>query len=158
MLWFKKKTTIEDFCSGIAREKLPKAVQFFDKENERAHAALTIDDTQLLEVGAGMCLFFLGKYFPDTDPNNLKIMSRAFKHMEKLLPSLKANPKQAYHWWKAYTDTLIFQENEPRLKIACRLTWEKLMPNKAYRENSPLRTFGYYLEMEISGIDKLRIA
>jgi hypothetical protein len=157
MSWFRKKITVEDFVSDVVREKLPMAVQFFDKENNRAHHTVPIQDQDLLTVGAGMVLFFMGKFLPDSNPENLKLMSRAYRHMEKLLPSLDITPQAAYRWWKAYTDTLIFQENEARLKIACRLTWEKLIPNKPYREASPLRSFGYYLEMEVEALAKARI-
>jgi len=157
MLWFKKKVKIEDYVTGLIQEKLPRAVQFFDKENDRAHHPLNIEDAKLLEIGAGMTLFFLGKYFPDTEKANLAIMSRAYKQIEKLLPEMNAKPKEAYAWWKAFTDGLIFQENEARLRIACRLVWEKLIPDKAYREASPLKTFGYFLEMEIDGADKLAL-
>lgn len=157
MLWFKKKVKIEDFVSEFIPQKLPRAVQFFDKENARAHHPLNIDDRKLLEIGAGMSLFFLGKYFPDTEKKNLDMMSRAFKQVEKTLPSLEANPKEAYAWWKAFTDGLIFQQNEARLRIACRLVWEKIIHEKAYRESSPLKTFGYFLEMEIEGVSKMNI-
>ncbi len=157
MLWFKKKIKIEDYVTELVQEKLPRAVQFFDRENERAHQSLKIDDTRLLEIGAGMALFFLGKYFPDNEKENLAIMSRAYKQMEKLLPAMNAKPKEAYAWWKAFTDGLIFQENEQRLRIACRLVWEKILHEKAYREASPLKTFGYFLEMEIEGAEKLNL-
>ncbi len=157
MLWFKKKVKIEDYVTELVQEKLPRAVQFFDRENERAHQSLKIDDTRLLEIGAGMALFFLGKYFPDNEKENLAIMSRAYKQMEKLLPAMNAKPKEAYAWWKAFTDGLIFQENEQRLRIACRLVWEKILHEKAYREASPLKTFGYFLEMEIEGAEKLNL-
>ena len=157
MLWFKKKVKVEEYVTGLVQEKLPRAVQFFDKENERAHHPLNIDDTKLVEIGAGMALFFLGKYFPDTEKQNLALMSRAYKQMEKLLPAMNAKPKEAYAWWKAFTDGLIFQENEARLRIACRLVWEKLMTGKAYREASPLKTFGYFLEMEIDSVDTLTL-
>ena len=157
MLWFKQKVKIEDYVSGLLKDKLPRAVQFFDKENDRAHHPLNIPEKKLIEVGAGMVLFFLGKFFPDTEKENLQLMSRAYKQVEKLLPEMSADPKEAYNWWKAFTDGLIFQEKEARLRIACRLTWEKLIQNKAYREASPLRTFGYFLEMEVEGVDKIKI-
>lgn len=158
MFWFKKKKMkVEEYVAGLVRDKLPHAVQFFDKENDRSHHPLKIADTKLLEIGAGMSLFFLGKYFPDSEKENLALMSRAYKQMEKMLPDMNAKPKEAYAWWKAFTDGLIFQENEPRLRIACRLVWEKLIPDKAYREASPLKTFGYFLEMEIDGVEKLNL-
>lgn len=157
MLWFKKKMKIEEYVTDLVQNKVPRAVQFFDKENARSHHPLKLDDKRLVEIGAGMALFFLGKYFPDTEKGNLALMSRAYKQTEKLLPELNARPKEAYAWWKAFTDGLIFQENEARLRIACRLVWEKLMPEKAYREASPLKTFGYFLEMEIEGAEKLNL-
>lgn len=154
MLWFKKKTPVESYMQVLVTEKLPKAVQFFDKENDRAHQSLNLDDTTLLEVGAGMALFFMGKFFPDTEKANLAMMSRAYKAVDKLLPTLNAKPKEAHKWWKAYTDGLIFKEKEPRLSIACRITWEKLIPDQAYRDASPLKMFAYVLETEIEGIQK----
>lgn len=154
MLWFKKKIPVEVFMQGLIQEKLPKAVQFFDKENDRAHQPLNVEDTMLLEVGAGMALFFMGKFFPDTEKENLAVMSRAYKAAEKCLPSLGAKPKEAHKWWKAYTDGLIFKEKEPRLSIACRLTWEKLIPNQAYRDSSPLKMFAYILETDVESIRK----
>lgn len=157
MLWFKKKVPVETFMHGLVQEKLPKAVQFFDNENDRAHQPINVDDTTLLEVGVGMALFFMGKFFPDTDKTNLAIMSRAFKTAEKLLPAMNATPKEAHKWWKAYTDGLIFNEKEPRLKIACRLTWDKILPDQKYREASPLRMFAYVIETEVDSIQKLNI-
>lgn len=157
MLWFKKKVKIEDYVTGLIQDKLPRAVQFFDRENARAHHPLNLDDVKLVEIGAGMTLFFLGKYLPDTEKANLALMSRAYKQIEKLLPEMNGKPKEAYAWWKAFTDGLIFQENEARLRIACRLVWEKLIPEKAYRDASPLKTFGYFLEMEIEGTDKINL-
>lgn len=157
MLWFKKKMSIEDFVEGIIRDKLPRAVAFFNKENERSHLALAVNDRKLREIGAGMVLFFMGKYYPDTDKKNLELMSRAYRQIEKTLPAMDANPKETFAWWKAYTDGLIFQENEARLRIACRITWEKL-ESKPFRETSPLRTFGYFLEMEVQALDKMALA
>ena len=158
MLWFKKnKVRIEDHVRGLVENALPKAVAFFTKENKHSHSPLNINHTQLQEVGAGMILFYLGNFFPDTNPENLTVMSRAFKEIERVLPGLGAAPKAAHVWWKAYTDGLIFQENEPRLKIACRITWEKLIPDRAHREASPLRTFAYFLEMEVESTAKLNI-
>ena len=158
MLWFKKKMPIEDFIQRFITEKLPRAVQFFDKENERAHSPVSIPDDKLLEIGAGMALFFLSQYFPDTDKANLKIMARAFKTVEKELPNLNAKPKEAHIWWKAFTDGLIFQENEARLRIACRIVWEKLIPNKPFRENSPLKAFGYFVEVEMQAARKANVS
>jgi hypothetical protein len=157
MLWFKKAKPVEAFVQGMVKEKLPRAVQFFDRENDRAHHALNIEDQKLLEIGAGMILFFLGKYYPDKDKKNLALMSRAYKEIEKTLPALKADPKEAYAWWKAFTDGLIFQENEERLRIASRLVWEKLITSKPYREASPLKTFGYFLEMEVQSAEKITL-
>ncbi len=157
VLWFKKKLPVETFMQGLVKEKLPKAVQFFDKENDRAHQPLNVNDTTLLEVGVGMALFYMGKFFPDSDKANLAIMSRAYKAAEKLLPTMNAKPKEAHKWWKAYTDGLIFNEKEPRLKIACRLTWEKLISNQAYRESSPLKMFAYVIETEVETISKLNL-
>ncbi len=157
MLWFKKTTPVEAFVQQLIKDKLPRAVQFFDRENERAHTSLNVEDQKLLEIGGGMILFFLGRYFPDKDKKNLAIMSRAYKEIERVLPAQNARPKEAYAWWKAFTDGLIFQENEPRLRIACRLAWEKVITSKPYRETSPLKTFGYFLEMEVQSIEKLNI-
>ncbi len=157
MLWFKKKVRVEDHVGALIKDKLPQAAGFFDKENKHAHYKLEIERSTLIAVGAGMTLFFLGKFLPDTEAANLKIMSRAYKEVERRLPALNANPKDAYTWWKAYTDGLIFQEDQPRLKIACRLTWEKLLPDKSYREASPLRTFAYFLEMEVEGAQKVHL-
>ena len=157
MLWFKKKTPVEAYMQVLIQEKLPNAVKFFDKENDRAHSPLKINDTALLEVGAGMALFFMGKFFPDSDKNNLQLMSRAYKTVEQKLPTLQAKPKEAHKWWKAYTDGLIFKEKEPRLSIACRLTWEKLIPEQAYREQSPLKMFAYVIETEIATLDKITL-
>lgn len=157
MLWFKKKVRIEDHVAGLIQNKLPHAVAFFEKENKQSHQRLDIGAAPLREVGAGMTLFFLGKFFPDTEKANLALMSRAYKEVERQLPAQEASPKEAFNWWKAFTDGLIFQEDQPRLKIACRLTWEKLIPGKAYREASPLRTFAYFLEMEVEGTSKLNI-
>lgn len=157
-MWsFKKKQPVEQFVHALIEQKLPRAVQFFDRENEHSHHPIQLDDRQLLEIGGGMCLFFLGKYFPDTNPANLKVMSRAYKELERILPDLNARPKEAYAWWKAFTDGLIFQEKEARLRIACRLVWEKVFPQKAYREATPLKTFGYFLEMEVDAAEKLKI-
>lgn len=156
-MWFKKKVKIEEFVAGLVQDKIPKAIAFFDKENERSHVALQLDHGKLREIGAGMILFFIGKHYPDTEQKNLLIMSRAYKQVERALPALEANPKEAYAWWKAYTDGLIFQEDEARLKIACRITWEKLIKNKPFREGPPLKTFGYFLEMEVEGISKVNI-
>ncbi|GEM_PF-2269218 len=157
MLWFKKKVRIEEQVAELIQNKLPRAVAFFEKENKQSHQRLDISAAQLQEVGAGMILFFLGKFFPDTEKSNLAMMSRAYKEVERKLPALEASPKAAFNWWKAFTDGLIFQEDEPRLKIACRITWEKLITGKAYREASPLRTFAYFLEMEIESTAKLHM-
>lgn len=157
MLWFKKKIPVESYMQGLIQDKLPNAVRFFDKENDRAHQPLNIEDTTLLEVGAGMALFFMGKFLPDTEKANLALMSRAYKAADKLLPALGAKPKEAHKWWKAYTDGLIFKEKEPRLSIACRLTWEKLIPDQAYRDSSPLKMFAYVLETEVETLSKLNL-
>ncbi len=85
------------------------------------------------------------------------MMSRAYKSMERLLPHMNARPKEVYGWWKTFMDGLIFQSKEERLRIACRLVWEKMLPDKPYREASPVKTFGYFLEMEIERGKKLNV-
>ncbi len=158
MLWFKDKQKIEDFIQNVLENALPRGVKFFEKENERAHRPLTIPNDKLMEIGAGMCLFFLGEYYPDDKKkDNLEMMSRAFKVMEKKLPAMNLNPSNAYNWWKAFTDGLIFQENEDRNRIAGRIVWEKLVPNIPYREPSPLKGFGYFLQMEIENASKVKL-
>ena len=156
MLWFKKKVPTQEFVGNMLRDKLPQAISFFKKENEHSRHAFKVSDTKLHEIGAGMILFFMGEHYPDTDKKNLALMGRAYKVVEKVLPSMNASPKEAYAWWKAYTDALIFQEDEERLRIACRLTWEKL-ETKPFRETSPLRTFGYFLEMEVAAVKKVTL-
>lgn len=154
----RKKLTVEAYIDSLLDHQLPKAIQFFNKENSRAREHLTIPDDQLVEIGAALLLFFLGRHFPDTKKENLAIMSRAYVQVEKRLPDLGGNPKQAYSWWKVFTDVLIFKESEDRLNVACRQVWEKLFPDKTFRDASPLRTYAYFLEMEITEAAKLNIA
>ena len=159
MWWFKdrKKLTAEAYINSLIDQQLPRAVQFFKKENDRARDHLTIPDDRLVEIGAALILFFLGGHFPDSKKENLTLMSRAYVQVEKRLPDLGGNPKETYRWWKVFTDVLIFQESEERLNIVCRQVWEKLFPEKPYRDASPLRTYAYFLEMEISEAPKLNI-
>ena len=154
---FRRKIKIEDYVEGLVRDKLPRAVTFFKNENSHSRHSVTIEEHVLLEIGAAMILFFLGKFYPDTEKKNIEMMSRAYKPMEGLLPQMNARPAQVHGWWKAFTDGLIFQSDEERLRIACRLAWEKVLPHKPYREASPLKTFGYFLEMEIEGVKKLKV-
>lgn len=157
MSWFKKKVPVETFVADIIHSKLPSAEQFFEKENARSHNPLKFNRTQLLEIGAGMALFFLGKFFPDTEKKNLDMMARAFKQVEKSLPELEADPVNAYTWWKAFTDGLIFQDDGNRLRMACRIVWEKNIPDLTYREPSPLRAYGYIIEMEVNAAEKIAL-
>jgi hypothetical protein len=157
MFWFKPKSKIEEAVKDILSAKLHHALKFYTKENERSHHPLQLSESQLLEIGGGMVLFFFGSYFPDTEKKNIEIMSRAYREAEKILPGMKIQPTRVYEWWKMFTDVLIFNQKEDRLKAATRLVWEKLITDMPYREASPLKTFGYYLQMEVDSHAKKNI-
>jgi len=150
MFWFKPKTKIEDAVRDILTHKLSHALKFYEKENARAHHPLKMTQLQLLEIGGGMVLFFFGRHFHDSDKKNIEIMSRAYREAERILPGLNIKAEPVYQWWKMFTDVLIFNENEDHLRAACRLVWEKSIPEMPFREASPLKTFGYYLQMEVA--------
>lgn len=157
MAWFKKKMPIESFVGEMIEKKLPGAIIFFENANTRAHRPMNFLPTQLYEVGAGMMLFFLGAYHPDTEKKGLEMMGRAYKEVEKKLPKHQADPKKAYDWWKAFTDVLIFQEESDRLRVACRIVWEHTIPGSPYREPSPLKAFGNFIQMEVATAEKVMI-
>ncbi len=157
MLWFKKKIRVEDFMENIMQKSLPRSLQYFRKENERVHRPLNINEKVLAEVGAGMCLFFLGKYFPEDDKAERTKITRAFRTVEKHIEALNGTSGHAHTWWKAFTDGLIFHENANRLNIASRVAWDKLLPDIPYREPSPLKAFAHYLHMEMEAADKVRL-
>ncbi len=157
MLWFKKKERVEDFMENIMGKTLPRSLEYFRKENERVHRPLSIKDSVLAEVGAGMCLFYLGKHFPEDDAAERRKMSRAFRVVEKHIGALNGTAGHVHTWWKAFTDGLIFHENEERLTIASRVAWDKLLPDIPYREPSPLKAFAYYLHMEMDAADKVKL-
>ncbi len=76
---------------------------------------------------------------------------------QKIIESKGADADKAYGLWKAFTDGLILSQDEERLRLACRLTWERLFPDKAYKEPCPLHSFGYFLQMEVQEAQKLKI-
>lgn len=154
MSLFKDKITVEDEVSRLLNESFPKAVAFLDRENEHAHRPVKLPEDTLLEIGAGMCLFFLASHLPGEKTSTKDKMSRAFLQVQQLLRDKSADSDKVYSWWKHYTDGLIFKENEERLRLACKLTWEKLYPDKPYKEPTPLRSFGYFLQMEVDEVDK----
>ncbi len=66
MGWFRRRIKIEDYVEELIRNELPRAVEFFEKENNYSKHSLSIEEHVLLEIGAAMILFFLGKFYPDT--------------------------------------------------------------------------------------------
>ncbi len=157
MSLFRKKTRVEDVIESLMSNSVPKAMEFYGKENKKAHRPLRIEASKLFEIGVAMCLFFLARYFPEDKPEDKEKMSRAFKQAQAELERTGHDAQSAYRWWKAYTDALIFQEKETRLRLASRLTWEKLFPEKAYKEQNPLHSYGYMLEIEVDGFKKNKI-
>ncbi len=149
MTWFRKKIRVEDFMERIMQDSLPRSIKYYRSENERAPRPMEIKESVLVEAGTGMCLFFLGKYVPEEDKAERQKMSRAFRATQKHVEAFKGAPGNVHTWWKAFTDGLIFHENESRLNIASKVAWDRLLPDVGYREPSPLKAFAHLLEMEI---------
>ncbi|MBU0678591.1 MAG: hypothetical protein KJ626_10790 [Verrucomicrobia bacterium] len=154
---FKKKVKIEEIVSVLITSTIPKALQYYHRETRRAPSPISLPDSKLIDIGGAMCLFFLAKHLPDEKPGNQEKMARAYKQLKLDILTVGGDAESARTWWKAFTDGLIFQEREERLRIACRIAWDKLAPNTAYREPSPLRSFGYFLQVEVDTVRKMKL-
>lgn len=156
--FLKKKTPVEQVAHRLIHQSLPHAYEFYEKENRHARTPLVIDEKPMREVGAGICLFYLVEFLPDTKAGNQARMGRIYNQMKKDLRPLNANPQKAYDAWKAFTDALILHQNLSRIDIATRLSWERLLPERKYVDQTPLRSYCYYLKLQVDDVKKLRLS
>jgi len=157
MLLFKKKRPVQEWTDDTLTVSLPRGITFFHGENQRARYRLAVSDTDLKEVGAGMALFFLAEFFPDEKPDSAEKMQRAYKGARRALSKLGGNGDQAHFWWKAFNDGQIFHSHEDRLDIVCRVVWDRLFQKIPFKEHGPIRSFAYFLQVDMGSVKKVRL-
>jgi hypothetical protein len=158
MWFFKKRVPVEEFTTNLIARSLPRAIKFFAEENQRAAQPINLNEALLKEAGAGMCLFFLAGHFPDTIKANTELMQRAYKAVRRALTKLNANADQAHYWWKAFNDGQILHGNDQPLKVACKVVWDRSLPNRPFQEQSALHALGYFLQMDVESVTKVKLS
>ncbi len=64
---------------------------------------------------------------------------------------------QGHFWWKALSDGQIFHPSDDMLETACRVIWDRMFHDRAFKEHASLRAFGYFLQMEVQSSKKLKL-
>ena len=154
---FKEKTSVEQEVSRLLTDVHPRAVAFLARENEHAHRPVKLPEQTLLEISASMCLFFLAAHLPEEKPDSKDKMGRAFMQVQQELRGKDADPDKVYSLWKHFTEGLMFKQDADPLTLACKLTWERHYPDRVYKEPSPMRSFAYFLQMEVNDIAKRKL-
>lgn len=153
----KKKKSIEDITHELIMQSLHKAYEFYRNENEHARHQLRLNESDLREVGAGMCLFFLTEYLPIEKNGSQAVMGRAYAQVKKDFRKLHANSQKSYDIWKAFNDALLLHDNMSRVDIATRLAWERLFPERKFISQTPLRSYAYFLQLQVKDVESVKI-
>jgi hypothetical protein len=158
MTLFKKRVPMEDFVRSLITEGIPKGLAFYDKENAQARKKLSISDADLAEFGAGMMLFFLTERIANDKKAGQDMAQRATRAMRRALAQLGANADHGQDWWKAISDdALIMHGQGDPLDIACQAVWNRLFRDRPYAEHGPIRSYGYFLQIEVDAAKDLRL-
>ena len=157
MALFRRKVSVEDFMGNLLDTSLPRAITFFNKENQQSRHRVNLNESNLVDIGAGLCLFYLAIYFPENKSNSDEIMSRAYRLVRRKLGDMGGRGDNAHAWWKSFTDSLIFQQGDDQISIASRIIWDKLFPNSKYQQGTALKGFSYFLKMEVEAGGKLKL-
>ena len=155
--FLKQKKSVEDVTHELIKQSLPKAFDFYRKENEHSRTQLVLDEKMLREVGAGMCLFYLAVYLPSDKPGNQAKMGRAYTQVKKEFRSITANPQKSYDFWKSCTEGFLLHDKLNHVDIATRLGWERLLPDRKFIDQTPFRSYAYYLQLQVKDVEKLKI-
>jgi hypothetical protein len=157
MLFFKKRVAIEDFVADLVARCLPPAIRFFNEENGRAQQPVGLPEASLKEIGAGMVLLFIASRFPEQNKSVTDLMQRGYKAARRGLVKIGGNGDQAHYWWKAFADGQIMYGDNPPLWVACKVVWDRNFQNRPFQEQSALRAFGYFLQMQVDSLDKVKL-
>lgn len=155
--FLKKKKSIEDITHGLIKESLHKAYEFYRNENDHARNQLSLDEKEMREVGAGMCLFFLTEYLSTEKNGGQAIMGRAYAQVKKDFRTLHANPQKSYDTWKAFNDAFLLHDDMDRVEVATRLAWERLLPERKFIAQTPLHSYAYFLQLQVKDVETVKI-
>jgi hypothetical protein len=158
MSLFKKKVKIEDFAAGLIASDLPDAIDFFHKENQRAHFHLNLDDTKLLHIGGGLCLNFLADKLGQHAKTGDTQIRRATKAVRRAVSRLGGSPDRAQEWWQAMVDDArIIHDRLDILDASCHSIWHRTYRDRPFKDHGPIRSFAYMLQVDVNAMDNLKI-
>lgn len=155
--FLKKKKSAEDTAHYWVKHTLPKAIAFYHTENEHVRTPLVLKDKDLMEVGAGMCLFYLAEHLPDDKVGNKAKIGRVYSQIKKEFREQGLNKQKPYDFWKIFTDAFILHRNLGRQGVAERFAWERLMPERKFSEKTALHAFCYFLYLQIEDLKDMKI-
>lgn len=155
---FKKRVRVEDFAGNLVSVGIPRAIAFFEEENVRARYRLAFADEDLKNIGAGLCLFFLSEQLQDAKKANHNKMQRATKSIRRALNKLGGNSDKGQEWWKLIDDDYrIIHEHKALLDVACQAVWNRRFRDRPFKEHGALRSFAYFLQVEVDASAKVKL-
>ena len=158
MSFFKKKVTIDTFAAGLIETGIPKSLDFFHKENQRAHVRLPLEDIELLQIGGGLCLNFIADKLAQHPKSGDDRMRRATKAIRRSVGRCGGSPDRAQDWWQSMTDDArIVHDQLDILEASCRTVWNRVYRDRPFKEHGPIRSFAYMLQVDVDAMDDLKV-
>lgn len=155
---FKKKTPIEEFSAQVIREGLPRALAFYEQENKRSHVRLMFSEEELPLIGAGTVIFYFSSRFSSDSSADKDKVHRAIKGVRRTISKMGYSSDRAQDWWKAIEgDALIVGSSSDPLELSCKAVWNRTHQDRPFNEHGALRSFLYFLQVEVDAMDKLKI-
>lgn len=158
MFFFKKRVSIEDFATDLVRTGIPRAIHFFHEENQRARYHLNIGQEDLTNIGGGLCFFFLAPQLQNEKKADQKNLQRAARAIRRAIGRAGGNSDRAQDWWKTIEDDarIIHGQADP-LDLACKAVWSRTYRDRPFKEHGALRSFAYFLQMEVNAAGKIKL-